>query len=171
MIKPSALIATGALAAFAATALAQGGPTVEVRATMQQQVNPAMLAVWDVSNNAMDDGGGLDPAQLDDAKWAQIAEQATKLAAAGEQMAAATNLIIAFPENRAVAEGEMTMELVQQHLSADPEGFRKMAREMAAHADKLASAAKAKDAAAAGRLIGEMDAVCETCHSHFWYPE
>jgi len=171
MMKPSVVIVAGALALFGATAFGQGGPTVEVRKTMQERVNPAMLAIWDVSNNALDDEGSLDSKLLDDAKWAQIAEQATLLAGAGSDMAATPSLTVAFPENRAVGDGEISMEKVQEHLSADPEGFRQMARELTAHADKIAAAARAKDAAATGTLIGEMDAVCESCHSKYWYPE
>ena len=171
MSKPALLIGAGALALFAMEAIAQGGPTLAVRETMQQQVNPAMTAVWDVSNNALDNDGGLDASKIDDAKWALIAEQAGKLAAAGSAMAAAPNVIAAGPDNQQVGEGEMAMALVDQQLRDDPDGFRMFAREFAAHAEKIAAAARAKDAAAAGELIGEMDAVCETCHMHFWYPE
>jgi hypothetical protein len=28
---------------------------------MQDRVNPAMLAIWDVGNNALNDDGGIDP--------------------------------------------------------------------------------------------------------------
>src|SRR5690606_12437946 len=55
MIRPSALLASGALALFAAGALAQSA-AFDVRAAMQQRVNPAMLEIWDVSNNALDEG-------------------------------------------------------------------------------------------------------------------
>src|SRR5690606_36067382 len=77
-----------ACATTAATNSAAG--LMDVRAAMQQQVNPAMLSIWDVTNNAMNDEGALDPAQLDAAKWQQIAEGADALAASGDAMAAAT---------------------------------------------------------------------------------
>jgi cytochrome c556 len=70
-----------------------------------------------------------------------------------------------------VAEGEISMEAVQGYLTADPETFRLLAGQFADHADKIAAAAKAQDAATAGELINQMDAVCESCHLQYWYPE
>ena len=64
------------------------------------------------------------------------------------------------------------MAAVQQHLDA---------RSGRAQADgrarwpitptHIAAAARAKDAKTAGDLIGETDAVCESCHMTYWYPE
>lgn len=175
MIKPSPYLAAGALALFAATALAQSGAQstgpVDVRATMQQQVNTAMLAIWDISNNAMTESGGIDPAQMDEARWTQVAEAADRLAAAGHSMAGSGSFLAAAPDNMTVGEGEITMVDVQKHLDGDPDGLRQMAAAMAGHAEKIAAAARARDAAATGELIAETDAVCESCHARYWYPE
>ena len=171
MTRPSLIAATAIFAVIAAAALAQGGPSVEIRGTMQQRVNPAMLAIWDIGNNAMDDEGALDSAQLDDAEWAELEARSRELAGAGSDMAATTNLIVAFPDNGAVGEGETSMAAVERQLRADPEGFRALAREFAEHAARIAAAARARDAAATGTLIGEMDAVCESCHSRYWVAE
>ncbi len=171
MIRPSALIALGAAGVFAAGALAQPAAPLDVRAAMQQRVNPAMLAIWEVSNNALDDNGAIDPAQMDDGKWAAIADAAGQLAEASRDMAAAATFVAAAPDNAEVAEGGIAMAAVQQHLDRDPAGFRQMAAAMAEHADHIALAAHAKDAQAAGDLIGGTDAMCESCHSVFWYPE
>lgn len=170
MIKPSAFVAAGALAFFAAAALAQPA-ALDIRAAMQQRVNPATLAIWDVSNNALDDEGAIDPGLMDDAKWAQIADAAGQLSAAGKDIAAAEAFIATAPGNTAVAEGEIAMEAVQKHIDADPAGLKQMAAGLADHADRIAAAARAKDAKAAGDLISEMDGVCESCHARYWYPE
>jgi cytochrome c556 len=173
-------VATAALAFFTATALAQqpaqlvvslSVPPADVRVWMQKLVNPAMLAIWEVSNAAINDEGTLDSAQLDDAEWVQLERQARMLAAAGKDLAAAPGYVAAFPENAEVAEGEVTMAAVQAHIDRDPDGFREAAHALAEHAGKIELAAKARDAAATGALIGEMDAVCESCHSRYWYPE
>lgn len=171
MIKPSVLVAASALAVFAASALAQPAAPLDVRATMQGRVNPAMLAIWDVGNNALNENGGIDFKLMDDAKWAQVAEAATQLAAAGKDMAAAGAFVAAAPDNAAVDEGEITMAAVQQHIDGGPDGLRQMAAAFADHAARIAAAAKAKDAQTAGDLIAETDQVCETCHLEFWYPE
>jgi len=171
MIRPSAILAIGAAAVFAAEALAQPAAPLDVRATMQNRVNPAMLAIWDVGNNALNDDGGIDPKLMDDGKWARIAEAAGQLSAASKDIAAAGAFIAAAPDNSTVGDGEITMAAVQQHLDHDPAGLKQMAAALADHADHIAAAARAKDAKAAGDLIGETDAVCESCHATYWYPE
>ena len=169
MIKLSAAVAFGALAVFAAEAIAQPAAPLDVRSTMQERVNPAMLAIWDVGNNALNDDGGIDPKLMDDAKWARIAEAAGQLSTASKDIAAAQGFIAAAPGNTEVGEGEITMAAVQQHLDGDPAGLRQMAAALADHADHIAAAARARDARAAGDLIGETDGVCETCHTRYWY--
>lgn len=158
------------LTVFASAALAQGA-LGDVRAVMQQEVNPAMLAIWDVTNNAMDDEGGIDPKQMDAAKWAAVAEQADKLAAAGAAMAAMGELHASATDNAEVAEGEVTMAAVQKALDANPDAFRALAATLVEQASQLAAASRARDAAKTGALVSEMDAVCESCHIPFWYPE
>jgi hypothetical protein len=168
---PLTATAAAALALFAATALAQGAAPLDVRAEMQKHVNPAVMSIWDVTNNAVSDDGGIDPAQMDDDKWAQVAVGADRLSIAGQDLAIASAYLAAAPDNLEVAEGEVPMAKVQVHLDADPKGFAELARTLADHAEQLASAARAKDAATAGALVSEMDAVCESCHARFWYPE
>ena len=143
----------------------------DVRTIMQQQVNPATLAIWEVGNNAMNDVGGIDPAKMDAAKWTALAERAETLAAAGRAMAAKNAPQASAPDNTTVAEGETSMADVQRALDADPAGFHQLGGAFAEHATRLAAAAKARDAAAAGDLVAGLDAVCESCHAKYWYPE
>jgi hypothetical protein len=172
MTKPARLAATAALAfAAACTTAALPVGTLDVRAAMQQHINPAVMSIWDVTNNAMDDEGGIDPAQMDDARWRQVAEGAERLAASGREMAAASAFVAAAPGNTAVDEGEVSMAEVQRHIDGDPRLFRLMASAQASHADRLAAAARAQDAAATGELVAGLDSVCESCHARFWYPE
>jgi hypothetical protein len=171
MIRPSAAVAFGAFAVFAAQALAQPAAPLDIRSTMQERVNPAMLAIWDVGNNALNDDGGIDPKLMDDAKWTRIVDAADQLSDASRDIAAASAFIAAATTNSEVGDGEITMAAVQQHLDADPAGLRQMASALAEHADHIAAAARARDAKIAGDLIGETDAVCESCHARYWYPE
>lgn len=171
MSRSSVFVLAGALAFLGAGALAQPASSLDVRGTMQDRVNPAMLAIWEVGNNALNEDGGIDPALMDDAKWGQIADAAGQLAAASQAMAAAGGFAAAAPGNTEVGEGEITMAAVQQHVDADPAGVRQMAAALADHAQRIAAAARAHDAQTAGDLIAETDAVCESCHSRYWYPE
>lgn len=173
MKKASLLALSGAVAIVAACATTAATPSgvVDVRAAMQEQVNPAMLSIWEITNNAMNDQGGIDAAQMDAAKWQQIAAGADKLAASGKAMAEATAYVAAAPDNADVGEGEVSMADVQRHLDSDPRLFGQMAAAFAAHSEKLAEAARNQDAATASDLVVEMDGVCESCHARFWYPE
>lgn len=170
MTKLALLAGSAALTLVAATAVAQGS-TVDVRAAMQNAINPAIASIWDVSNNAVSDDGGIDTALMDDAKWEQIAAGADRLAAEAQVMAQGTSFIAASPDNYAVSDDAVPMAAVQKHLDADPEGFAELAAGLVEHSKKLAAAARAKDAATASQLVGEMDGVCETCHARYWYPE
>lgn len=170
MIKPL-FVAASATTVFIAAAVVAQGSALDVRAAMQNGVNPAMTSIWDVSNAAVSDDGGIDPALMDDAKWAQIAEGADHLAASARLLAGGSTFLASAPDNVSVAEGEVEMVEIQKHLDGDPQGFAQMAAGLDDHATKLAAAARAKDAATAGRLVSELDGVCEGCHSRYWYPE
>jgi len=167
-------ISLAVLTAAAACTTIQSTPPasgIDVRTIMQQQTNPAVLAIWDITNNAMNDEGGVDPAQMDAAKWQRIAEQSERLAASGHAMAAADAYMAAAPGNRAVGEGELTMAEVQRLIDGDPALFRQMSASLGTHADKLASAARARDAATTGDLVAELDGICASCHMRFWHPQ
>lgn len=156
------------------SANAQGAPTdtsYHVRASMKDQVNPAIMAIWDVGNNAMNEAGGIDPALMDDAKWTALIDAANLLEAEGLLMAKADPLIAAREGNRETGEYEITMDKVQEFLDADPALFRIMGAGFASHAVKLRAAAMAKDAQIAGDLVAETDQVCAACHAVFWYGE
>lgn len=175
-MKWSIVVGVAALSLVGGKILAQpaasaaGGP-IDIRQIMQQHTNPATLAIWDVGNNAMGDEGGIDPALMDQDKWDRLVASATQLAEAGRAMGAGSSFIAAAADNSTVGEGEITMAQVQTQLDGDPAKFRELGEALAAHSDRLAAAARAKDATAAGELIAAMDTVCEDCHARFWYPE
>lgn len=176
IIRPLATCGVLLLAACAPAADPAGPPVADaapyyVRHSMQAEVNPAIVSIWDITNNAMDDTGALDPALIDEAGWTQLYDGAGKLAAEGEKMATAENIRSAREGNMAVDEFEVPMSQVQALIDADPEGFRAQGREFAALAIALEEAAESRDAATAGDLVAQMDAVCSSCHAEYWYAE
>ena len=146
--------------------------TVYIRSEMQGPIAEATNRLWDVGNNAMDDEGGIDPAQMDEAKWLELDRSAAVLEVASRQMADAPEIKAAFPgHERDVQPGAYSMKDVQSYFDADPQAFRLMARDLADHAAKISAAAKAREARQAGLLVGELDQVCESCHAKYWYPQ
>jgi cytochrome c556 len=167
-----ALLGATLLAGGAAPAQTSGSAEpFHVRETMQQQVNPAIMEIWDIGNAAMDEAGGIDPALMDDAKWSTLAAAAGRLEESGRQMAAAQQLRAAREDNWATEDFEVTMEQVQAALDADPAAFRSLAADFAEHVGELEAAAEAKDFSRTSELVAAMDAECAACHAQFWYAE
>lgn len=160
-----------ALAACVTPAATQEVAPLYVRHSMQVEVNPAIVAVWDVTNNAADDNGVLDANLMTADSWTALATAAAELAAASDRMAQASDLRAAAAGNMATDEFEVPMDRVQTYLDADPQGFRDLSASMATLARRLESAAQARDGAAAADLAAQLDLECSTCHARYWYAE
>lgn len=167
----SSVLAVSAAIAFVAAAAAAENSAADVRDSMQGDINPAVMSIWEVTNEALSEEGGIDPALVDDAGWAQIAAGADGLAAAAQSLSEASSYVAAAPDNVSVGAGEVQMAEIQKHLDSDPQTFARMAAGLADHARKLAAAARTKDAEAAGQLVAELDGVCAECHARYWYPQ
>ncbi|MEO0061853.1 MAG: hypothetical protein RLZZ08_413 [Pseudomonadota bacterium] len=159
------------LAAAVAGAAAASDDTLFLRSAMKDRVNPAIFGIWDITNNAMDDNGGIDAKLMNADKWAIVEARARDLAQASRALASATTIRANAPGDEKVDAGAVPMSAIQGYLDANPAAFRALATTQAEHAEKLAAAAKAHDAAAAGELVAGLDGVCESCHSRFWYPD
>lgn len=173
-LAPIALCGACVAAGHAAETAQAGAPAIaNVQQIMTGGVNDATMQIWDVGNNAMDDAGGIDPQLMSDARWDQLASAGASLAAELRKLAEADRLVAAavLESPDEVVPGVVSMADVQRYIDADPVAFRELAEGMATHADGIAQAALDKDAARAGELVAEMDLVCETCHSQYWYPE
>jgi len=167
-----AILAAGAVAlAWQAIAAEPKGQAVDVRANMVEGVNPAALAIWDVGNNAIDENGGLDPAQMDAAAWAKVAEAAQSLGTYAHRLAAAKAIRASGPDlaGGKVPEGVASREQIQAMIDANPAGFRASAANMEQQAKALAAAAAKHDLKATGDLIAGFDQTCQACHQNYWY--
>jgi hypothetical protein len=170
MTKSSALLAA-ALGLFAAAALANGGETLHTRQAMVDGVNPAALAIWDVTNAAMNDEGGLDPALIDAEGWGKIEDAARMLETYGKRMAEADLIVAGGPDlvSGEVPPGVASKAQIQAMIDSDPDGFRGVSADMAGQAAELVAAARARDAAAAGDLASAIDGACQSCHTRYWF--
>ena len=171
MAKLPFLAASAALVTFAAAALAQNGETVQTRQAMVDGVNPAALAIWEVTNAAMNDEGGLDPAKIDAEAWGKIEDAARMLEVYGNRMAGAKAIVAGGPDlaSGEIPPGVASKEQIQAMIDADPEGFRAVAADMAAQAASLATAARARNTSVAGELASGIDEACQSCHTRYWY--
>lgn len=157
----------------AAASTTEAPAVIDVRQAMVEGVNPAALAIWGVGNNAMDDTGMIDPAQMDDAKWAQVREAAQTLGIYGRRMANAGEIKAAGPDlvGGQVPEGVASRAEIQAMIDTNPRGFRTLSAVMAQHADQVAAAADARDVEALSDLVLTFDTSCQACHEQYWYKQ
>jgi cytochrome c556 len=165
------VIATAGITACQTFAAETQATAVDVRSNMVEGVNPAALAIWDVGNAAMDESGGLDPAQMDAAAWAKVKEAAQSLATYAHRLAAAKVIRASGPDlvGGKVPEGVSSREQIQAMIDANPAGFRASAAGMEEQAKAIADAAGKRDLKAAGQLMGSFDQTCQSCHENYWY--
>jgi cytochrome c556 len=106
-------------------------------------------------------------------KWARLETAALDLKNAAQELQGSGNILAASPDYTPEQDepGAVSMEDVQRYIDADPDGFRAAALALTEHAGLIADAAKARDAAAAGGLVSQLDQVCEVCHAQYWYPD
>lgn len=163
------------LAALAACSSEPEQPAEQptVHTVMLNRIDKHADELWELTNDSIGDGGGLDPAKMDDAKWAELSRLAGEVAGGAAQLGALDPIKVALPGVKIADEGVPggdSAASVQANLDRNPELFRQMAGALEAHMRDLAAAAKSHDAAKAGPLVDQLDGVCETCHLDFWYP-
>lgn len=167
------LVALAALASCQTTGPIAPPRIVNTREAMIDGVNPAALAIWDITNNAADDAGGLDSARMSDDNWSGLVEAARSLEFHSEQMARADAFRAGGPD---IVSGDMPAGVaskaeIQAMIDADPAGFRAISRDMAGHARDLREAATARNLKAAGVLALRIDEPCQSCHVRYWYTQ
>jgi cytochrome c556 len=146
---------------------------VFTREAMIAEINPAALEIWDVSNNALNDSGELDPLLLDEAAWGRLQEAAEMLEFHSRRLEQAKRISAGGPDvvTGEVPPGVSSKAEIQAKIDANPEGFRALSGLMAERARALADAAQARDAVAAGDLALRLDEPCQSCHQRYWYEE
>jgi cytochrome c556 len=151
---------------------AQAAPTFHD--VMKDQVDKHADEVWDVTNPAVGDKGGIDPTKMTDAMWSQLAQDAIAVQEGAQQIAQMNKITVIRPGETiadAGVPGGHSPEEVQAQIDKNPQGLRDHAANLAATMGDLVKAANARDAAKAGPIIDSLDGVCEGCHLDYWYPD
>jgi cytochrome c556 len=151
---------------------AQAAPTFHD--VMKDQVDKHADEVWDVTNPAVGDKGGIDPTKMTDAMWSQLAQDATAVQEGAQQIAQMNKITVIRPGETiadAGVPGGHSPEEVQAQIDKNPQGLRDHAANLAATMGDLVKAAQTHDAAKAGPIIDSLDGVCEGCHLNYWYPD
>jgi len=173
--KVSWLVIAASLAVVAACSQKkeETEPQPTLHEVMKDQIDANADALWDVSNAAIGEAAGLDPAKMTDQTWAQIEQRANAVQQGALALVRMDPVVVVKPGVKIADEGVPggdTGAQVQANVDKDPQKLRDFANALAVHMGDLAKAAQNHDAARAGPLIDQLDGVCEDCHLEFWYP-
>lgn len=145
-----------------------------VHEIMKDEVDTRADDVWAIGNAHMTEEAGLNGATMTDADWTRLAAAATNLHDAALDLASLPDpLTVVKPGAKIAFEdtdwGDKATS-VQHNVDQDPQGLRDLANSLAQHTADLTAAADKHDVATAGKLVNELDGVCESCHVKYWYP-
>ena len=141
---------------------------------MIERIDPDADAIWAIGNAAISEDASIDPALMTDKNWTDLKAAADRMAGHARALENLDPLVAVKPGMKIADEGTQgapSPAMIQAHLEKDTDVFRALADSLTTHGTDLSAAAAKKDAVTAGRLINEMDGVCESCHLEFWYPE
>ena len=183
-MKITAIPVSCALLLMAGTAVAADAPKAKapaaappasatVQLAMLGKVNPQGLALWDITNNAMDDSGEVTGKKIKPANWKQLLVIGKALQEGGHELATAGKIISAPPGAKLADEapGVANATDVQRYIDADTATFRSRAARLEQTGASVVEAAQKHDVKLLSDLANRLDGVCEDCHKQFWYPE
>jgi hypothetical protein len=153
---------------------AADAPKANLNKTMVTQVNPQGLALWEITNAAIDQNGDLAASKLTAASWAKLLKIGSALQRAGQSLAASPGITAALPGTKLQDEenpGSAKAADVQRYLDAQPEEFRKHALDLKKTGEDVVQTAKKHDVKHLAVIAEALDGVCESCHLIFWYPK
>lgn len=168
------LLCVSAYAADQKPAPAAAGKSPNLHELMKNVIAPQAQVIWDLGNNAQDDQGNLDPKKLKPADWAKFTSAATKTKQAAQTLATADHVMAAAPGQKIDGEGNPNAfgaKEVQKTIDAQPKAFAAFAQQLVVSMDKVLDGAAKHDAAKLAEVSGELDQLCESCHTQFWYPQ
>jgi hypothetical protein len=148
--------------------------TANVQVAMLTQINLQGTALWDITNNAMDDAGNVSAKLLKPADWKRLAEIGKSLEEGAHALATATKIVAAPPGAKIADEGPPGVAKaadVQRYIDAATNTFRSRATKLQQTGAGVLAAARKHDVKALEQLANHLDAVCEDCHKQFWYPD
>jgi hypothetical protein len=162
-----------AMAADAPPAAPTKTASVNLQLTMLTKVNPQGLALWDITNKAIDDEGNVDAKKISAKQWAALLDIGKSLEESGRLLA--TNKVIAAEPGAKLQDegnqGASTVKDVQRYIDTKPVLFRTHALILQKTGADVTEAATKHDAKKLGTVSSELDTVCESCHVIFWYPQ
>jgi hypothetical protein len=144
-------------------------PRASLQEVMDAIVDPAADGLWDAVETTVAANGEHTRTPQTDADWADVRrklivlrESASLLRLAGRPVSHKAFV--------AEADGALNSWQIAARIRRDRAVFDAFATALGVTAQRALQAVEARDTDAMIRIGGDLDGVCEACHSHFWYP-
>ena len=167
----TALILLTSAPAIGAAAAAAGAqpPRASLQELMQAVVDPAADGLWDAVETTVTREGEQTRSPKNAEEWAGVwrrlivlRESASLLRVSGRP--------VARRKFAAEAQGALDSNQIAERIRGDRPYFDAFALALGITAQRALDAVAKRDLDAMVRIGGDLDAVCESCHLHFWYP-
>jgi len=143
---------------------------ISIDEMMEAIVMPTADAIWKAVQVDLTEKGEVKTAPTTDEAWLALRHQAVTLASVTNLLMIPGLKVNKNPASTKHGEGELSpVEITKLHKAQMP-AFAAHAKALHAVAMNVIAAIDKRDLDGISDAGGEMDAVCEACHTQFWYP-
>ena len=163
---------SGAALAFltlCACSATQPKPVATLQQLMQSEVDASADNIWDAVETTLDAGGEAHKQPRADAEWQAVRRNAVVLIEAANLLTVQGRKLSAAPFP-AEAAGALDSDQIEKRIAHNRVVFDQYALALRQTAQTVLAAIDARDPQALVTVGGNLDAVCESCHMTFWYP-
>ena len=136
---------------------------------MQSEVDASADTIWDAVETTAGPGGEAQKQPGTNAEWQEVRRNAIVLIEAANLLTVDGRRLSAAPFP-AEAAGALDSAEIEKRITHNRVVFDQYALALRQTARTLLAAIDAKDPQALVTAGGNLDAVCESCHMTFWYP-
>ncbi len=169
-LMATALVFAGAVMTAQSAEAPQFSTDISVDEMMEAIVMPTADAIWKAVSVDLTDKGEVKTAPATDEAWLALRHQAVTLASVTNLLMIPSLKVNKDPASKKHGDGELSpAEMTKLHKS-QMAAFAAHAQALHTSAMRAIAAIDKRDADALSDVGGEMDGICEGCHTQFWYP-
>lgn len=146
--------------------------TASIKELMESMVDPHADVIWESVGTTITPQGTDEKRPVTDEEWRQVRLSALALMETTNLLAMSGRRLV--PEGGAILDegfdGVLSTADAQKKLDTQHDAFAQFAHALHDAGGKVLKAVDAKDAQALLDAGTDMDEVCESCHTTFWYP-
>jgi hypothetical protein len=166
----SALVLGAAVMTAQSAEAPQFSTDISIDEIMEAIVMPTADAIWKAVQVDLTAAGEVKTAPSSEEAWLALRHQAVTLASVTNLLMIPNLKIAKDPNSKKHGEGELPPVEIGKLHKAQMAAFAGHAKALHATAMKAIAAIDKRDLDGISDVGGEMDAVCEACHTQFWYP-